>query len=439
MSVKISRKRRKPIDKVIISDDDYEENVNDSWFSIGKLRILSTLAVVSIIAAGLYYHNHRSYILQQQQDIYVGLLQKANLLGIGQGDSSSDIAKQENNDIKDAVIGIAHNIDTKNLVVFCSSLHESINQGKGDYIGHPVDIILFINSPLSTRTREIIEKFPNIIPVEYNVKSFDDKYQKYHPSTLRWMMIYRYFVESSTQYHRILMIDIRDSYFQSNPFQMITTTEDKSYFYSFNGVETLSIRQCGWNGEWVRDCFGSDVLEEIGSRAIICSGVSFGTYDTTIKYLQLMNDIVHGISTPETTSVIQKVHPKFPSCERNGVDQGVHNVIMHKNLIPNIRLIPQSSSMVMNMQAKKATISSDFIVRNFLGNAVSVVHQYDRYPELQNFLFKKYVYWLDGSDVASYWNDEPTCNSYTYRVDEDMLKGRMLNGKLCIVLLSWSL
>ena len=42
---------------------------------------------------------------------------------------------------------------------------------------------------------------------------------------------------------------------------------------------------------------------------------------------------------------------QFPSCERNGVDQGVHNVLVHKQLIRSLTIWSQYDSPVMNLQA----------------------------------------------------------------------------------------
>ena len=62
--------------------------------------------------------------------------------------------------------------------------------------------------------------------------------------------------------------------------------------------------------------------------------------------------------TAEIASVRSTVYKasKFPSCERNGVDQGIHNVLVHNKLIPNIKVWSQASSPVANMQAKVAII-----------------------------------------------------------------------------------
>ena len=53
------------------------------------------------------------------------------------------------------------------------------------------------------------------------------------------------------------MIDVRDSYFQLDPFSMLPSGQSK--FYVFGGVEDKVIIDCGWNGGWVRDCFGEPV------------------------------------------------------------------------------------------------------------------------------------------------------------------------------------
>lgn len=78
----------------------------------------------------------------------------------------------------------------------------------------------------------------------------------------------------------------------------------------------------------------------------------------------------------------------FPQCERNGVDQGAHNVLVHTGQVKNIKIWNQQSSPVINLQAKRAVVKNG-VVTNLDGNLASVVHQYDRYEDLQRALFKK--------------------------------------------------
>ena len=48
-----------------------------------------------------------------------------------------------------------------------------------------------------------------------------------------------------------MLADVRDSMFQKDPFAEFTTG-----FFAFHGVESRTIKDCGWNGGWV---YGSEV------------------------------------------------------------------------------------------------------------------------------------------------------------------------------------
>lgn len=206
----------------------------------------------------------------------------------------------------------------------------------------------------------------------------------------------------TAHYRRVWMIDVRDSYFQSDPFAFISlpavpsvapnaARASSTSLHVFSGVESFPIRECGWNSGWIKDCFGPQVLGAVGHRGIICSGVSAGSVEAVAEYVRTMSEIITG-------SAHSKVAGEFPQCERNGVDQGVHNVLVHTGALDhlNLRSWGQADSPVANMQAKVAVLHCNgdgaderCVVRNRAGVAVAVVHQYDRYPQLQQFLFKK--------------------------------------------------
>jgi len=296
---------------------------------------------------------------------------------------------------KDIIIGMAQDTDPKNLAVFCGSLRRVSD----------ADVVIFINAPVPERHREIAGKY-NIQLIDFDLSSLDESIRKYHPSTLRWPLIYNFFKDSAIQskYNRVWMIDVRDSAFQKDPFVMLPAGE--SAFYAFGGVEDKLIADCGWNAGWIRDCFGEQTLNEVGSNAIICSGVSVASMDRAIPYLQLMSDTVLG----------KDKFAKFPSCERNGVDQGAHNVIIHKQLIDNLRIWKQRDSQVANMQAKIARVQeirnelnevADMRVYNGRNELVAVVHQYDRDSALQSSLFKQVTYSPIDSCI-DYWGN--SCN-----------------------------
>jgi hypothetical protein len=192
----------------------------------------------------------------------------------------------------------------------------------------------------------------------------------------------------AARYRRVWMIDVRDSFFQADPFAFVPPSATS--LHVFSGVESFPIKECGWNSGWINDCFGPAVLADVGSKGIICSGVSVGTVDAVTEYVRTMSDIITGTSSDHTR--------RFPQCERNGVDQGVHNVLVHTGALDHlhVRRWGQADGPVANMQARMAVISCGKVqgrdsctVKNKAGVAVAVVHQYDRYPELQQHLFKK--------------------------------------------------
>ncbi len=120
-------------------------------------------------------------------------------------------------------------------------------------------------------------------------------------------------------------------------------------------------------------------MNEVGNSAIICSGVSVGTIDTVLEYLEQMYLAVTG----KMSGV------GFPQCERNGVDQGVHNVLVHTGKIHHLKVWSQKQSPVLNLQARLAVVKENGRVLNLAGDEVAVVHQYDRYESLQRLLFEK--------------------------------------------------
>ena len=221
----------------------------------------------------------------------------------------------------DIVIGMAQDTDPKNLITFCASFrkYSSVQQSK---------VVLFINTPVQQRSIDIAKKY-DVELIEFNLRNLsilgeNNKYfENYHPSSLRWGFILNYFhdVNVRNKYQKVLLIDVRDSFFQSDPFRIIPSNV-VSAFYGFKGVESISISQCGWNGGWVRDCFPRNILDDIGHNNIICSGVSIGTIDVVYQYLILMDDILMARKTSEISKI-----SRFPESERNGVDQGVCYVL----------------------------------------------------------------------------------------------------------------
>ena len=216
-----------------------------------------------------------------------------------------------------------------------------------------------------------------------------------------WPVISAYLERNGAggRWAKVLMADVRDAMFQSDPFAIVTSPG----FYAFHGIESRTIGECGWNGGWIRDCFGAQMLQKVSRKTIICSGVSVGTYAEVKAYLSQMSAIMS--------------EQRFAKCERNGVDQGVHNVLVHEQRIPGLKVFPQSSGLVQNLAAHKGVVRGGRVLAPS-GALAAVVHQYDRYPELMKQYLQTYVYWEDTAALAA-----RACARFELEPNVDKFKG----------------
>ena len=98
----------------------------------------------------------------------------------------------------------------------------------------------------------------------------------------------------------------------------------------------------------------------------------------------------------------------------------MHNVLMHENEVKHAQIISQRTALVANLQAKVAQVDPrSHQVRNPQGAVVSVVHQYDRFPNLAAFYYETYARSIPGAVP-----DASACASYDVRNDVDAFKGR---------------
>jgi len=142
------------------------------------------------------------------------------------------------------------------------------------------------------------------------------------------------------------------------------------------------------------------MFQRLSKKRIICSGISMGSAVEVEAYLKLMSE------TMETA--------EFAKCERNGVDQGVHNVLVHTGQIPGLVVRDQRTGWVANMQSGLSRVTKGGVL-NQKGERVSVVHQYDRYKELQAGYFKDFVFWPMPSEAE-------TCADFTIARGQELFK-----------------
>jgi hypothetical protein len=213
----------------------------------------------------------------------------------------------------------------------------------------------------------------------------------------------------------VVLADVRDTYFQRDPFPAIPLGVEG--FLAFTGVERIPIRECGWNSGWIKDCFSGSVYHDVVDKKILCSGVSLGSMSTVYRYLELMTDVILATGKSDISR-----DARFPHCERNGVDQGVHNVLLHKQLVPYTKIWEKGLGPVTNLQAQLAKFENGLVL-NANEAQPRIVHQYDRIPALQTMLFERYVYWLDTNNLAAEWTATSLCAGFKYHEDVELFQG----------------
>lgn len=307
---------------------------------------------------------------------------------------------------RNAVVGLAKGIEALKLYRFVRSLRDST----GDPSVSGIDVVLFLDeadAPPGSALEWVLSTF-GVIVKKFNPAAFpEEKHRGYHPSSYRWMLIRDWMrsVPAGEQYASVLFTDVRDAIFQADPFAAAAATTAGApasgaaaasaqaphpqapvpVFMAFLEAKPRTIAECGWNAGWVRDCFGEAGLQAVGGNVISCSGTSLGTWESALAYANLLaNEIA------------------VNKCERNGVDQGMHNFyVFNGQLASALQPLGSSLRVVDNEHGFIATVQSMGLLRrdragrllNEDGRPYALVHQYDRSQALEQQYDRQFV-WL---------------------------------------------
>ena len=178
----------------------------------------------------------------------------------------------------------------------------------------------------------------------------------------RFLLYYRYLSARQDSYRYVMLTDVRDVVFQSDPFD----SELGDELLCFLEDERQPIARQPHNRKWVQTAFGPDVLRELGALPVVCAGVTIGPSHRVLGYLRVMIEFLSSLPT-----------------QRTGLDQAVHNYVIHKGLVPDVRLVSNGSPLV----ATLGTVPPEDVGR-YQGTAV--LHQYDRHPALAATLIRRY-------------------------------------------------
>lgn len=185
-------------------------------------------------------------------------------------------------------------------------------------------------------------------------------------------LLYLRFLERNPGIQRVLMCDSRDVYFQRDPF----SDWPGPGLHAFEEIESVSIGECEHHRRWITLLAGEQTLEQMSNFPRVCAGTILADRDSAIEFLSKMVEM--------TFSAL--------SLEPHDGDQGLFNILVRQNQIPNIVVHRNGESSVYTGSGiggePVLTDRDSFVIRPD-GSRVPILHQYDRNPEIAKPLLGK--------------------------------------------------
>ncbi|MGB9184651.1 MAG: hypothetical protein WCB67_11340 [Solirubrobacteraceae bacterium] len=167
----------------------------------------------------------------------------------------------------------------------------------------------------------------------------------------------------------ILLADVRDVLFQSDPFDIPVESlelflEDRAMTFATNA----------YNREWIRVLYGPAAVKALGDRTVSCSGTVVGRREDVLGYLREMCEAICWRRTP-----------------LGSLDQAVHNYLLAQSRFPGVRVVPNGFGRVITVGGMDHVSRSQGFVMNTDGTVPAIVHQYDRHADLVDELPERFA------------------------------------------------
>jgi hypothetical protein len=240
------------------------------------------------------------------------------------------------------------------------------------------DIILVYDLNQSSR----IQKFCQ----DYNVKlvSFEPHNQfAAHVVSSRFLK-YLDILADNQQYKHTLLADIRDVFFQSNPFANLP---EDDYLFAFTEDPAITIDIEKYHISMVTRLFGKKVLNDFAGKKIICSGTILGTNKKLSEWLNSFKNML---------MFIQKSNPQI--CYEMLLDQVIANYIFYFDDTITGTVIKNNGDIVgtighcITHPNHLGSLKMEYDVIYLDNKAPSIIHQYDRATNLFNHFSEIYSY-----------------------------------------------
>jgi hypothetical protein len=271
---------------------------------------------------------------------------------------------------KNLILGILDNYTFQQVKKFVFSINRTSFKG---------DTCLFIGPKTSPFTIKMLKKHG--IHLEYfagleelpagNVTVGEFKFrQPINYFNYRHYVYYDYLLKNKDKYENVLLTDVRDVYFQDDPFSFEI---GNSLYCALEGPGSM-IRNCKFNGPWMLFAYGEAMLEELGDKRISCAGTTWGKVDVVLDYLVKMLREIE--KTPDAKITI---------------DQALHNYMIYKGVLKDVSFLKNEGGVILTMSYEKDYKVDNGLIRVGDNKLVKVIHQFNRYEDLNVLTDKIYL------------------------------------------------
>jgi len=169
-------------------------------------------------------------------------------------------------------------------------------------------------------------------------------------------------------YSNIMLCDIRDVIAQSDPFEGIKSE-------LITGEEFNTIGHCKMNSTWLELAYSKKTAIAMEHYQVLCAGVTLGPKRRVEQYLDIFCE--------ETLDIIRKKRTSYLS----NIDQAIHNKIIRHSPHLAFQASPHNGSIgTIGCTPRQAISITELQKISINGRDPSIIHQYDRIPELNRHI-----------------------------------------------------
>lgn len=219
-------------------------------------------------------------------------------------------------------------------------------------------------------------------PLDYNA-SFGNKATVAH--LMRWFHINQFLEEVKHEYQYVMIIDVSDVIFQTNPDKWLYDHEIGKQKLIVAPAEGIQYEKEEWNIENLRNGYGPYIYERYKHMPVLNGGTSAGTMDAmrNMTFLQYFLG-KHKAYPPDQSGFNVIIHTVFQDTAYITTEEDAWAAQLE------VSHAPAKHYLRSRMTEPVPVIHPDGTVTNSNGKLYCMVHQYNRLPDLKRIIDQRY-------------------------------------------------